>query len=262
MTGWLTIRAGLPSWNGPGLLGDGPLQQLIIRHHAEHGRIYDISEQFTRGFFRPRADAEAYLQLALDARERKDLRRKEKRLTELGSLEYRTLGPGDDVETWIEAFLRLEGSGWKGREGTAMTNRPEDRAYFRDTTASAFQRGQLLMLGLFLNGRPIALKCVYLAGAGSFAFKIAYDEEFGKSSPGLLLELANIRALHARPSIQWQDSCTDHLPNMFDRIWLERRIIQTTLLSTGKTPGDLIVSALPLLRWAKRGLARLKGSRR
>ena len=50
------------------------------------------------------------------------------------------------------------------------------------------------------------------------------------------------------------DSCA--LPDhpMIDRLWSERRVVHSQLLATGRTPGDLIVSALPLMRWARRWL--------
>jgi hypothetical protein len=113
-----------------------------------------------------------------------------------------------------------------------------------------------MMLGLFLNGRPIALKCNLLAGDGSFAFKIAYDETLARYSPGVLLELFNIDYLHCRSEIRWMDSCAVPGHPMIERLWLDRRIIQDTLLSTGRGPGDFIVSFLPGLRWVKRQVSR------
>ncbi len=242
--------AALMEW--PWMSGEGPVHQLLIDQNLGRSRLCYLSEQYTRGLFRPRADAEAYLKAALAPRYHKELRRKEKRLHEQGQVEYRTLGPGEDVQGWIDAFLRLEASGWKGAHGTALAARPLDQDYFRMIAAEAFRRGQLLMLGLFLNDEPIALKCNFLAGAGSFAFKIAFDEEQGCLSPGYQLEIANIRELHQRPRIQWMDSCTGLEPSMFDRLWIDRRVIQTMLMSTGRTIGDLVVSMLPLLRWLKR----------
>jgi hypothetical protein len=114
------------------------------------------------------------------------------------------------------------------------------------------------MLGLFLEGRPIALKCNFLAPPGSFAFKIAFDENYARYSPGVHLEMANIEQVLAQPGLDWMDSCAipDHF--MINRLWTERRTVQTLLISTGRRFGDLAVSLIPLLRWLKRKLVRPK----
>ena len=39
---------------------------------------------------------------------------------------------------------------------------------------------------------------------------------------------------------------------MIDRLWTERRAVQTLLVATGRSPGDLAVSLMPLGRWLKR----------
>jgi len=132
-------------------------------------------------------------------------------------------------------------------------------SFFETIVRQAFERGQLLMLGLFLNDQPIALKCNLLtpSGRGSFAFKIAFDEQKGAISPGYQLEVANIRELHRRADMDWMDSCTAREPSMFDRLWLDRRKMQTTLISTGRLTGNLVVALLPQLQRLKRGLARL-----
>ena len=113
-----------------------------------------------------------------------------------------------------------------------------------------------MILASRVAGRPVAMKCNFLAGRGSFAFKIAFDEDYAHFSPGMLLEIENIRRLHATADIGWMDSCAvpDHF--MINRLWPDRRIIQTVLVSTGKRPGELVVSAMPLLRWLKRLFAR------
>jgi hypothetical protein len=156
------------------------------------------------------------------------------------------------LSAWVEAFLDLEASGWKGKEGTAMKNLPADAAFFREATRGAFERGQLLMLGLFLDGRPIALKCNFLAPPGSFAFKIAFDESFAQHSPGVLLEMANVEHLHGARPVAWMDSCAVAEHFMINRLWRERRAVQTLLVATGRAPGDLIASLMPLGRWLKR----------
>src|SRR5262249_32549434 len=152
-------------------------------------------------------------------------------------------------------FLSLEAAGWKGREGSAMKCRPAEEAFFREMVKGAFAAGQLMMLGVFLGGRAIALKSNLVSPPSrSFSFKIAYDESRFTASPGLLLEIANIEQLHQttpRPA-RWMDSCAEADHFMINRLWTERRAIQSLLLATGRAPGDLVTALWPLTRWIKR----------
>ena len=110
------------------------------------------------------------------------------------------------------------------------------------------------MQALRLDGRPIAYKLDFLAGRGSFTFKIAFDENYARYSPGMLLEIENVRRLHAQSQIEWVDSCTDPFNFMFNRLWPARRTIQNLIVSTGNAPGDFVVSVIPLLSWINRKL--------
>lgn len=241
----------------PLLRADGPFQHALGTHLQTTDTLSHVSELYCRALIEPRADADGYILNALNNKRRTEYRRLEKRLGELGRLEHRRLEKEDDLDGWIADFLQLEGSGWKGEEGTALGSKEPDRAFFREIAAGAFTRGKLQMLGLYLDGKPLALKCNLVSGTGSFAFKIAYDEQYARYSPGVLLELANVRALHEDRSIHWMDSCAIAQHFMINRLWTERRLIQSLVVSTGRTPGDLVVSVLPMLRWFKRKLRSL-----
>src|SRR5262249_42281226 len=190
-------------------------------------------EAFNRALFRPRADAETYLAAVLSTGNRKELRRQRKRLGELGRLEGVTPQPGGDAAARVARFPALEAAGWEGQEGTALGAHQVERDYFRAIAAAAHARGRLLLLALELDGRPVALKCNFLAGEGSFAFKIAFDENYARFSPGVQLELENVRELHARPGVRWMDSCAVAQHFMINRLWVDRRTIQTVVVAAG-----------------------------
>src|SRR5499426_200631 len=236
--------------------GEGPFHHLLVDYLNQHLKFTYVTEAFTRALFRPAADAEDYVRSALGRFRRKELRRLEKRLAETGRLEYATLESGDDVDAWVEEFLEFEANTWKGKGGRALVCDETDRKYFVEIAREAFRRGKLMLLALRFNGRPIAYKLNFLSGVGSFAFKIAFDEEYARYSPGVLLELENIRLLHERPQIKWMDSCADPDRFMINHLWTDRRAIQTLVISTGKRQGDLIVAAIPLLKWGNRRIFR------
>jgi len=182
----------------------------------------------TRVVVRERAllDARADADTGVSHKHLKELRRQERRLAELGTLDYCALGVDDTPAAWIERFLSLEARGWKGQEQTALASMEGSRAYFREIAAQAHRRGQLQMLELSLDGTPLAMKCNFLGGDGAFAFKIAHDEEYAKYSPGVLLELFNMKHLPlACPQVAWMDSCAKTQHFMINRLWSQRRTI-------------------------------------
>jgi hypothetical protein len=236
--------------------GDGPFNQLLINYANQSRNLLLIEDRSTRALLErtntgPEA-GEAYIQAALSGKRRKELRRQEKLLREQGQLEFVELSVGEQAESWFEQFLQLEAQGWKGQEGSALGSNAASRNFFLTAMRAAAQRGQLLMLALRLNGQPLAMKCNLLAGTGSFAFKIAFDETFASYSPGVQLELENIRRVHTQPALQWMDSCATTKHFMINRLWLSRRTIKTALLATDKRGSNLIVALTPLLRWLKR----------
>lgn len=257
---WLkTDRRGAALLECKWVPGEGPWHRLLAEYLAEQRKFALVEETYARALFCPRASARAYLEEVLSGERRRRLRRHEERLGEKGPVEFVALGPGDDALAWLEDFLRLEAAGWKGQEGTALQCRAEDRRFFLDALGEAARRGQLMMMALRVGGKPVALFCDLIAEPWSFVFKLTFDEEYGAFSPGALLELEKIRRLHERPEVRWADSCNAPGPSLLKDLWADRRLIETLLIAPGKGPGPLVVSLLPLLRWARRKAAAFAG---
>ena len=235
---------------------DGPFYEALTGYLNEAGKTSFVADRFTRAVCRPGADADSYLTQAISKEHRRDYRRRHNRLSELGRLEYVALERRADAEEWLEMFLTLEASGWKGREGSAFRSGADGQRFFIEAMTEAFNRGRLMMLAIKLDDRFVALKCNLIAGSGSFAFKIAYDEAYARFCPGVLLELKNIRLLHGRTDIEWMDSCAEANHFMMNRLWTERRDIVDLVVSTGTKAGNLAISSFPLLRWISRKLVR------
>jgi len=239
--------------------GEGPFQRLLA-DALKQCRRPSYSMVHTRAFFRPESSADGYLAAVLSGKKRKELRRLRRRLADLGPVGFQELAPDGDVEEWARRFLEIEDSGWKGRQGGAFAADERNRRFFTEIVREAFRRRRLMMLALRVGDRTAAMKCNLLAGAGSFAFKIAYDEEYARFSPGVLLELENVRRLHERRELLWMDSCASPGHAMIEALWKDRRAIQTLVVSTGHAGGGLLVHALPLLKWIRRQLKPRRGS--
>jgi CelD/BcsL family acetyltransferase involved in cellulose biosynthesis len=205
------------------------------------------------------AYARAVLVRDRDPRERfnsnmkNNLRRWQARLDAMGVLSPVRLAPGDDLAAWTQEFMRLEASGWKGRAGSALSCREDDRRFVAGVFAEAFRRGRLLITGLDLDGRALARHVMFTAGEGAFTFKIAYDETYEKCSPGILAEVDNVRQFMETPGLRWIDSNTAPENKSYGRVWKDRRTIQGIAIGA-RGPGRLAVAALPLMRLAKRWL--------
>ena len=250
---WLSQGAALLRL--PEIPGDGPFHDLLVNELNHRGWPSQVSAWYTRALLKPAPSGEHYLERALAGKRRKELRRQRSRLAEQGQLELCQLKPGDDLKPWIQDFVALEASGWKGRESVAVKNAAGDLRWFEEMSTEALRRGRLMMLGLKLDGRPIALKYNLLAGEGSFAFKIAFDESYSRFSPGVLLELENVQRVHEHKDLRWMDSCAAPNRFMINHLWTERRQMQTLFIAPGGNAKSLLLALLPLARWA-RGLVK------
>jgi CelD/BcsL family acetyltransferase involved in cellulose biosynthesis len=246
-----SVPNGPSLWELPHIAGGGLFHQALIEVANERGATLPIVHQFNRALLTPAESAEAYCNATMTCHNRQDVRRKWRRLNEQGRVEFRSSSPGEPMEGWIDQFLALEAAGWKGLEQSALALAETDATYFRTIVTAAAERNQVVFLGLFLDDKVVALKVNFLAGDGSFAFKIAFDEAFAKCSPGVQLELENIDWVHKQPRLKWMDSCAKPGHFMISRLWRERRTIKRIVLSTGSCRGDLMVGLIPLARALK-----------
>ena len=168
--------------------------------------------------------ADEYLAASLSAKKRKELRRQHRRLGEEGELEFERCNDAAGLDRWIAEFLQLEAAGWKGEAGSALASDDATRGLFSRALSGAARRGRLERLAIRLDGRAIAMLANFIAAPGAFSFKTAFDEDFARFSPGVLLQRENLEIL-ARTGIAWVDSCAVEGHPMIDHIWRERRAI-------------------------------------
>jgi CelD/BcsL family acetyltransferase involved in cellulose biosynthesis len=245
LLGWL--RAEAPLLEISYLQADGPFNAAL----ALAGARACADNQYERALLVKERDADSYIAGSLSRHLRQELRRRERRLGERGKVTHTVMRPDGDLERWVDEFLRLEAAGWKGREGSALACSESNRRFATEIFGGAFARGRLHMVGVDLDGKPLARCLSILAGEGSYAFKTAYDEEFARYSPGVIVEVDRIREFHGLPGAQWMDSFTAPDNKVLDSVWKGRRAIQRLLIGAGPR-GRLAIAALPLLSRAKK----------
>jgi CelD/BcsL family acetyltransferase involved in cellulose biosynthesis len=143
----------------------------------------------------PAASRYQRVEAALDAKFRQNLRRRRRRLAEQGEVKYGLLDgkDGDQLDAALADFFVIEASGWKGRGGTAIAQRPELVGFYTQIARDAARRGALALGFLELGGRRIAAHLSIVHGGRHFLIKLGYDESFHEFSPGQQLTAEAIR---------------------------------------------------------------------
>ena len=196
-------------------------------------RRTDIVHRTERALLRSDLGPGAYLEAHIRPKKRKELRRLRARLDELGTVAFLQFREGEQLDTWVTDFLELEASGWKGREGTALAGAADTTAFFKQAIASGQQTGRLDMLKMTFDGKPIAMLVTFVAAPGAFAFKIAFDEDYARFSPGVLIKIENLKMLDDA-AIDWVDSCAVEDHPMINSLWAQRRsIVRVTVPLSG-----------------------------
>ncbi|MEY4722466.1 MAG: hypothetical protein RIQ46_2191 [Pseudomonadota bacterium] len=211
---------------------EGPVHRALMDVLAEQGRMAGVVHREERALLLSDLGPEEYLAASMTGKKRKELRRQMARLGECGEVAFQRLSSDEHLDGWIADFLALEAAGWKGKAGSALALRPETTALFGEALRGAAVRGRLERLSLTLDRRPIAMLANFVTPPGLFSYKTAFDEDFARFSPGVLLQCENLKLLE-RPGIAWADSCAAADHPMIDRIWRERRPVGRLSIAIG-----------------------------
>jgi hypothetical protein len=233
LLGWADDHAGAALFlHLDALPTDGPLFAALRDVCTVERRPAAVVHRYDRALLKSDLSPEAYFEASMTGKKRKELRRQFTRLSEEGALSFERSTDTVGLAEWIAAFLALEGTGWKGAEGSAIACDPAKARFFAEALDGAASSGRLERLSILLDGRPIAMLANFLAPPGAFSFKTAYDERLARFSPGVLLQRENL-ALLARPDIAWTDSCAAPDHPMIERIWREKRTIARVSIAIG-----------------------------
>jgi CelD/BcsL family acetyltransferase involved in cellulose biosynthesis len=157
------------------------------------------------------------------AKFRANLRRRARRLGEMGAVAVRRVGGGPGLDAAVDEFLALEAAGWKGARGTAIALDPALVGFYRRIARDAAARGTLALRALLLDGRAVAFHFGLVQGGVYYLPKTAYDEALGSVSPGQLLQREVLAECEARglsgfdflgPDMDWKrEWAPSHAPH-------------------------------------------------
>lgn len=98
-----------------------------------------------------------------------------------------------DLGPELDEGLRLEASGWKGEEGTAIECSPDTALFYRRMAAAFQEADQLRFNWIVLDGAAISFDFCLLYGNRLYTLKSGMDEDYKSFAPGLVLRLAVIK---------------------------------------------------------------------
>jgi hypothetical protein len=236
-----------------GLDINGELATELEALCAADDRRHALVHRTERAFLEKGLSPEAYLENAVRAKKRKELRRQKNRLSEEGALTFARDSGATGLAEWTQGFLLLEKRGWKGSNGSALACADNTQALFAEALAGAAIAGKLERLDLRLDGKPLAMLATFHCAPGSFSFKTAFDEDYARFSPGVLLQIENLALLEQRDTA-WCDSCASEGHPMIDSLWTGRRAIGRYSVAIGGPGRRAIFGTLLRTELARNGV--------
>ncbi|MFT4025225.1 MAG: GNAT family N-acetyltransferase [Novosphingobium sp.] len=130
---------------------------------------------------------------------RSDFRRAARKAAECGEVAYAVLSPEPaEFDALFDEAIAVEVRSWKRQAGTAIAVDPAKCAFFRDYFRAACAQGALRIAFMRVDGRAVAMQLAVEWGGRYWLFKIGFDEDFARCSPGTLLMLHTIGWAAAR----------------------------------------------------------------
>jgi CelD/BcsL family acetyltransferase involved in cellulose biosynthesis len=159
-------------------------------------RIAQAAEQDGRRVVMRTLERSPYVQLEgdweefegrLPGKRRADLRRRTRRLQELGTYRFECDDGSERLAELVNEGIEVEAAGWEGRDGTPIAASGETRQFYEQVASWAAGRGCLRLFFLRLDGKAIAFAYCLLHAGSLSVLKIGFDPSYARFAPGLLL---------------------------------------------------------------------------
>ena len=236
--------------------GHHVVSSVLVDACAATGAPIRFLDDRKRAALRCNGDFEAWFEETFPRKRRKELRRLKSRLAETGELVVDVRAAGEPgLAQWIDSFIALEKSGWKGEAGTAIGQSAALTKFVRTSLAGLDAAGKLMTWSMTLDGKPVAMVFGVRNGATASIVKMAHDESLNRFSPGQLLIFEATRTLFDDDVIMFADSCAAPGHPMIDHLWKDRLEVRDVLIGNpGKS--NLMFALIHGLEQARRSLFR------
>ncbi len=216
----------------PHLPLNGPAANAL-RAAAARAGYWTVAERQMRPILYPDASRGiAEFDEMMSLKRRRELERQLRRLCETGAVSFMTARTATEIESAFGMFTALEGSGWKGRRGTALIRRSNLHEFAHTAVLQLAQKGFAAIDVMRLGDKPIAALIRFDHGHMSIPWKVAFDETYAAFSPGKQLMCDETRRWLADPTIERVDPVCEEDNPMMQLLWPDREPYGTLLLSS------------------------------
>ena len=192
---WHAMQDAAPRWDVlqlSQLPGDSHSRDTFRRLAAAEGRQTGVWESGAAPYLRLSSTFDGYMN-GLSGKFRQNLRNRLGRLSHLGEPTLEVLAEPDAIRAGKADAQRLEDSGWKSIEGTAIASDASVQRFYTLLIERANECPWLRLLFLSVGGRRIATSYAAVYANTLFLLKTGYDPEFAKCSPFKLLTYFALR---------------------------------------------------------------------
>jgi CelD/BcsL family acetyltransferase involved in cellulose biosynthesis len=123
----------------------------------------------------------------LTKHDRHDIRRRRRRLAELGAVSLDRAATPDDVTAALPDVFRLHALRFAGTADRSDLRTAADRDFQREMSPALAADGRLVVHRLCLDGVAVAFRSTLLVGDRAFAYRMAFDPAYAFYAPGRLL---------------------------------------------------------------------------
>lgn len=219
------------------------------RAAREAGRLCVVRELF-RSPFVDLPDTFEEFEGALSGNRRRALRRKRRRLEEVGEVAFEVHDGTVDLDSLLAQLFALEAGGWKAEGGEPVTSTPELARYYHEIAHWAAERDWLRLAFLRLDGRPIAAQLIIEYGGTWYFWRTGYDEDYRAYGPGAALMVEQIAHCCRQPGLRRIDMLGG--TDAFKAEWATGSAPRYWMLAFRRNPAGLT-------RWANSALRKRVG---
>lgn len=214
----------------PQVFTDGAAARVIRSVALESDLPLQTANREMRAMLESDQDGETYLRNAVSKAHYREIIRQGRRFNEMGKLRYSVASRPNDIRVATEAFLALEVKGWKGKARTAMLSDRLQAAFAREATHNLAKQGLCRIHTLHLDSQLIASLIVFVENGVASTWKITFDEEYSRYSPGKLLMSYATEYLLNDFNVLHGDSCAVPDHSLMNHLWSERKEMTSLII--------------------------------
>lgn len=167
-------------------LATGPVSTILPSIAAAAGMSSMVYPSISSPVVRIAGDWDSYLK-SRSSHLAKEVRRKVKRLRDAGRVEIKVVSRAEDCDEAMRDIVEIERRSWKAERKVSLDRLNGPQRLYDAFARAAVTNGLLQTYLLYLDSKPV----VYVYGVSFrneyYALRTAYDSEYGKLSPGVVI---------------------------------------------------------------------------